>query len=139
MYVAELKTKLELGCKLIYAEIIKILLCISTEQQSKLELVVGQKVLFLLPSSNNKLQIWWRGAFEVLEKVSRTNYKISIKGKQIIYHVILSKKYHGRHSTEPVHLKALATDVETEPNIMIEFPLQCREVFKNDITSYTLC
>lgn len=46
----------------------------------KRTLIPGQKVLLLLPTSDNGLLEKWQGPYEVLRKVGETNYELSIPG-----------------------------------------------------------
>ena len=54
---------------------------------------VGDKVLLLLPRKVNKLQLHWRGPYQVLEKVHDNNYRIKIGKKTRTYHVNMLKKF----------------------------------------------
>ena len=58
----------------------------------------GDEVLLLLPSSNNKLLMKWKGPFKVVRRVSNCNYKIEVDGKEKTYHINLMKKYIRRQS-----------------------------------------
>ncbi|CAG5131383.1 unnamed protein product, partial [Candidula unifasciata] len=86
-------------------------------------------VMLLLPSGSNKLEIGWQGPYSVVEKVSRTNYKISKRGKLKVFHINLLRKYFERTETTPVHLMtlAVATEVECGEAAGVEYPLQPRE------------
>ena len=78
-------------------------------------LEVGDYALLLLPKGNNKLNLSWQGPFPVTERVSATNYKVRIKGKEKIYHLNLLKKYNQRQVPEnSAHLIALTIAHETE-------------------------
>lgn len=57
---------------------------------------VGDKVLVLLPTSNNKLLMHLQGPYEVSQKVNNFDYKVIVKGKEKIYHANLLKKYVDR-------------------------------------------
>jgi hypothetical protein len=56
----------------------------------------GDKVLLLLTNSSNKLQLSWKGPFEVVEKVNQFDYKIQMKGKIRTFHANMLKKYEER-------------------------------------------
>jgi len=71
----------------------------------------GDKVLLLLPLKSNKLQLQWRGPFEVLQKVGACDYRICVNNKTRLYHINLLRKYIER----PV-----ATSAETVATVVIE-------------------
>ncbi|KAG1936368.1 gag-pol fusion protein [Pimephales promelas] len=78
----------------------------------------GQKVLLLLPTSENKLLAKWHGPYEVLRKTGRVTYEISMpergKKKQN-FHVNLLKEFHHRKETEAVQLFVRVVGEEDEP------------------------
>jgi len=43
---------------------------------------IGDNVLLLLPTENNKLTVAWRGPYEVVEKVGEVDYKIRLTPKR---------------------------------------------------------
>ena len=47
-------------------------------------LVAGQRVLVLLPDSNNNLLCNWKGPHTVFKKVNDTNYEIDLSTHQFI-------------------------------------------------------
>lgn len=56
---------------------------------------VGQRVLFLLPSSSNKLFVQWQGPYEVIEWVGDANYRIWVPDQENrLYHINLLKGWH---------------------------------------------
>ena len=71
---------------------------------------VGQKVLVLLPTDNNKLTLQWRGPFEVKEVVNRMDYKVEVKGKIKVYRANLLKRYYERE----VDLAGVAKEEEAD-------------------------
>ena len=50
-------------------------------------------VLLLLPDSNNKLLMAWKGPYKVLER-RKNDYIIDVRGKKKLYHANLLKQYH---------------------------------------------
>ncbi|KAK6994766.1 Retrovirus-related Pol polyprotein from transposon 17.6 [Biomphalaria glabrata] len=103
---------------------------------------VGKSVLVLLPKHTNKLQICWQGPFEVVEKISATNYKVKIGRKQKVFHVNLLKEFLERPSSDaPSALMSIAIAEDTvEPRNLVEYPLLQSESFKdvsvsNELTS----
>jgi len=58
---------------------------------------IGDSVLLLLPTENNKLTLAWRVPYEVVEKVSAVDCKIRVTPDKInTYHINMLKKYHQR-------------------------------------------
>ena len=56
---------------------------------------IGDSVLLLLPTENNKLTLAWRGPYEVAERVGEVDYRIRLTPDKIkTYHVNMLKKYH---------------------------------------------
>jgi len=53
----------------------------------------GDLVLILLPTSDNKLLMQWKGPFKVLERVEGPDYRIQLERKQKIFHANLLKRY----------------------------------------------
>lgn len=54
---------------------------------------MGDKVLLLLPTDNNKLLMHWKGPFEVISKVGTSDYRLDVNGRVMTYHANLLKKY----------------------------------------------
>ena len=74
------------------------------------ELAVGDKVLCRIPGMIDKLEEAWHGPYEVLEKVSRVNYKVKVgRGKAKILHINNLKKFYER-SEEILRLALVAED-----------------------------
>ena len=113
-YVVDLRNKLEEVCKLAQEN-----LCDARGRQAKYynkkakerHFEVGDKVLLLLPLEHNKLQVSWRGPFEVTEKKGGQNYRIRVGDKDKLYHVNLLKRYRVR---EPPTEFVVATVVTEE-------------------------
>ncbi|KAL3999724.1 growth arrest and DNA-damage-inducible protein [Sarotherodon galilaeus] len=64
----------------------------------------GQKVLLLLPTSDNKLLTKWHGPYEIVRQVSKVTYELNMPErvkKYQTFHVNLLKEFHSRQ--EPVH------------------------------------
>ena len=87
------------------------------------ELKVGDQVLILLPTSDNKLLAKWQGPFRVLERVTPVTYRLEIPGRrggEQIYHINLLKKWVeaevGRNPEQPVLMVT-----STQP-LSIEYP-----------------
>ena len=74
---------------------------------------VGDQVLVLLPTTMNRLKLWWTGPYNELRKVSTVDYEVKMPGRgheKKVYHVNLIKKWYDMAS----HPQALlsATDCE---------------------------
>ena len=62
------------------------------------ELIPGEEVLVLLPTSTNKLLAQWQGPYRVLSRVSDVNYEVHMPDKRkrkAIYHINMLKKWHS--------------------------------------------
>ena len=59
---------------------------------------VGNKVLILLPTDNNKLLLQWRGPFVVEDCGNGNNYGVEINKRIKAYHVNMLKPYFERES-----------------------------------------
>ena len=58
---------------------------------------IGDSVLLLLPTENNKLTLAWRGPYKVVERVGEVDYRIRVTPDNIkTYHINMLKKYHQR-------------------------------------------
>ena len=56
----------------------------------------GDEVLILLPSSQNKLLLSWKGPYKIIKVLSKVNYLVNVKGKEKVFHVNMLKKYYRR-------------------------------------------
>ena len=61
----------------------------------------GDQVLLLLPTSENKLIMHWKGPFEILERVEGHDYRVQLPNRQQIFHANLLKRYLPAVSEEP--------------------------------------
>ena len=61
----------------------------------------GDQVLILLPTSDNKLLMQWKGPFEVLERIEGHDYLIQLANKQKVFHANLLKRYFPAIQEEP--------------------------------------
>ena len=59
---------------------------------------VGDKVLILLPTDNNKLLLQWRGPFVVERCGNGNNYEVEVNKRTKTYHVNMLKPYFERKS-----------------------------------------
>ena len=78
--------------------------------------VQGDKVLLLLPTKHNKLELKWQGPFEVKRVVGPCNYSIEVGNNTKTYHTNMLKKYFEREQVDEVGVFqcAVASVVEEE-------------------------
>lgn len=55
---------------------------------------MGDEVLLLQPTSNNKLLMQWKGPFKVIKKQSNFDYTIDMLDNQKTFHINMLMKYH---------------------------------------------
>lgn len=118
-YVVDLRRRLENTCRLAKEELQKAKLVQKKHYDMKTRprrLAVGDKVLLLLPSDNNKLILTWKGPFTVLERKNDVDYVIDLGTRTSLFHVNLLKKYQERPSvpqpTKEASVACLADDTE---------------------------
>ena len=66
------------------------------KKSRKRELKAGDKVLVLLPTTENKLLSRWRGPYVVLKQLNTFNYEIAIGRRSTVLHINLLKIFHER-------------------------------------------
>ena len=71
---------------------------------------VGDKVLLLLPTDNNKLLMQWKGPYDITEKVTNQDYRINMKGKSRLFHVNMLKRYIQREEGNAVDVTNAQVD-----------------------------
>ena len=69
----------------------------------------GDKVLILLPSSENKLLMQWKGPFDVLERIEPADYRIQLPNRSRIFHANLLKKYYTAVSEDTDDTQTIQT------------------------------
>lgn len=77
----------------------------------------GQKVLLLLPTSENKLLARWQGPYEVVRKMGPATYEIDLPGRRKprqTFHVNLLKEWHERDEEAGLQLRVQAVMEEEE-------------------------
>jgi hypothetical protein len=100
-YVFDLRERLEETCKIAQEELKLASKKYKTYYDAKARkrnLRVGDKVLLLLPTDNNKLLMQWKGPFEIVEKLNSLDYRIVVGGKTKTFHANLLKLYVERHT-----------------------------------------
>ena len=64
-------------------------------------LEVGDEVLVLIPTKQNKLQLQWSGPYQITRRVTTVDYEVKRTGRRQekkIYHVNLLKKWYPSSS-----------------------------------------
>lgn len=142
-YVLDLKERLSSTCELVKNELTK-----SNEHYKKhydrkarsRSFKVGDYVLILLPTDNNKLLMHWKGPFEVVEKKSVTDYRVNVNGKTRLFHINLLKKYNLRdepRSDVPTRLASCVvidsdgSDANGNEKLLHLLPVKATESYKN--------
>lgn len=96
-------------------------------------LAEGDEVLVLLPSSNNKLTMQWKGPYSVVKRhVNGVDYHVKTHGKVKLYHINMLKKYVRRDSepaTKPAICQACIIDDTDVPSDVcdvevVNYPVQ---------------
>ncbi|XP_062613758.1 uncharacterized protein LOC134275492 [Saccostrea cucullata] len=98
-YVVDLKERLEATCRLARENLQK-----SSEKYRKYynkgarnrQMSKGEKVLILLPTASNKLQMQWKGPYEIIERLGKVDYRINVNGKIKTFHANMLKLYIDR-------------------------------------------
>ena len=75
---------------------------------------IGDKVLILLPTNNNKLLLQWKGPFTVVHRFNDCDYKIKVKDKVRTYHINLLKKYISRKEEKVCSIFELNLNVHSD-------------------------
>lgn len=87
------------------------------QSSRKRTLSTCQKVLLLLPTSDSSLLAKWQGPYEVLRKLSATNYEISLpdrRKKSQVFHINLLRPWYERKGSWSEQLWARKVDEEEE-------------------------
>ena len=95
-YVTECRELLEDSLKLAQEELQKSQKCYKKYYDRKVKprcLEVGEQVLILLLTDNNKLLMQWRGPYTVESRVGANDYRIKMGSKTKTYHLNMLKKY----------------------------------------------
>jgi len=85
----------------------------------------GDLVLILLPTSDNKTLMQWRGSFKVLERVKGADYRIQVGHKQKVFHANLLKRYLTAEPESPVGTRKPADPTENESEAKEVQPVLC--------------
>jgi len=94
-YVLDICEKIEETCQLAQEEVAKVQKrnqIYYNRRGRKRKLNVGDKVLLLLPTENNKLTLAWRGPYEVVETVGEVDCRIRVTPDKVkSYHIDMLK------------------------------------------------
>lgn len=102
-YVLDLRQKLEHTCELAREHLRKSKEDYKHHYDKRArprDLKVGERVLLLLPSKANKLELQWQGPYPVLEKVGDLDYRIKKGRVGKLYHINLLKRYDEREGCD---------------------------------------
>ena len=95
-YVFNLRNRLEDTCKIAQENLEKSKAVYKKYYDRKTkerEFSEGDKNLLLLPSSNSKLTMQWRGPYNIVSRVGTCNYRINLDGKEKTFHANMMKLY----------------------------------------------
>lgn len=99
---------------------------------------IGDKVLLLLPTKNNKLQLKWQGPFVVIDKKHTNNYKVDLGKTQRTYHINMLKRYFERVEEEPKGVLACAVAAVVTDNCVADSESSERDVAEYRFTLRSL-
>jgi len=122
-YMLDLHKRIEQTCQLAQEEIAKVQKANQTyynRRARERKLNIGDSVLLLLSTENNKLTVAWRGPYEVIERVGEVDYRIRVTPDKIrTYHINMLKKYHERKKNKELESDNISeSKVSQNDNIM---------------------
>jgi len=120
-YVLDLRTRLEESAQLTssHANINSKLYKAYFDRSAKARILTeGDEVLVLLPSTNNKLTMQWKGPYKVIKRhESGVDYLVKVRGKVKLYHINMMKKYIRRENENTTEAKVCQLCViDNEPD-----------------------
>ncbi|KAK3888208.1 hypothetical protein Pcinc_007739 [Petrolisthes cinctipes] len=132
-YIFKLREKLEDTCRIAQQNVKQSQVRYKTAYDRKArdrQFKVKDKVLLLLPTSNNKLLLQWQVPYEVVEKRNRmdyvtvyVDYVIDQDGKRRIYHANLLRRYIDRgEDVDQVSIAVVEEDDQDEGLPRVELP-----------------
>lgn len=101
-YVLDLQERLEETCKLARENLMRARTVQKKQYDRKArkkDLTEGDKVLVLLPTKSNKLELQWKGPFPVI-KAKDLDYQIDMDGKIKTFHANMLQKYVERETAQ---------------------------------------
>lgn len=139
-YVLDLKDRLVSACELAHGELQKSKERYKKNYDKKAKsryFKVGDFILLLLSTDNNKLLMQWKGPFKVVERVRQTDYKIDMNGRVRLFHVNLLK-YNVREEPIPdstiplascIVLKSKETEDSSNEHLLHLIPMKATGSF----------
>src|SRR5260221_2854740 len=103
-YVLDLRERIQDTCELARQELEKVQLRNQGYYNRKTRdrtFQVGEKILLLLPTVHNKMELQWKGPYSVVKKVSNLDYQIKMDNKIKTFHVNMLKRYVERVENVP--------------------------------------
>ena len=136
-YVLDLRDRLESTCDLARQNLQKASSRYKKyfDRRSKVRnMKIGDKVLVLLPTDNNKLLLQWKGPYTIVKKVGHNDYQIEVGGKLKTFYANLLKHYVERNIMGNLLASVSSCEVgddthDFEYADMPEFPVQSTETF----------
>lgn len=126
-HVVELRNRIEATCEIARSNLKKASLGQARRYNRRTKLrqfEVGTKVLLLLPTKSNKLELTWKGPYIVEEKVNDFDYRIKVGKHTKIYHINLLREYKERedllvpegdiNEEGDEHVAIVVEDIETK-------------------------
>lgn len=141
-YVMDLKQRLSETCRLARKELQKSQAKYKSyyDRKTKLrKLVVGDEVLLLLPTDQNKLLMQWKGPYVVSKVVNEVDYTIDMGHVQKTYHINMLKKYFRSTSqvvgNSPIYVSELLelTEAPVINEDVVTLDHECNLASKNDM------
>ena len=134
-YVLDLRDRLESTCDLARQNLQKASSRYKKyfDRRSKVRnMKIGDKVLVLLPTDNNKLLLQWKGPYTIVKKVGHVDYQIEVGGKLKTFHANLLKHYVERNIVGNLLASVSSYEVGDDTQVfeyadMPEFPVQSTE------------
>ena len=115
-YVVDLRNRIEETCKLVQRNLSRATDKYKHHFDRKARarsFREGDQVLLLLPTKHNKLEMSWRGPFEVEKKQGPCDYWIKMEGKSKLYHINMLKGYMVREEEKkPVYSVSTAAVIQ---------------------------
>src|SRR5260221_2118583 len=109
-YVLDLRERIQDTCELARQVLAKAQLCNQRYYNRKTRdrtFQVGEKILLLLPTEHNKIELQWKGPYSVVKKVGNLDYQTKMDNKLKTFHVMW-KRYVVRTENLP------ETNVQTQ-------------------------
>ena len=79
---------------------------------------VGDQLLVLLPTNNNKLTMQWKGPYTVIDKPYKNDFKIQMKKKTRTFHANMLKKYFERERESEIKQSCVSSIIEYDEDCL---------------------